>query len=144
MAVTVLNWKASRVTKGVQVSGTVGIPSSFVTSSHVVSLLIEGKAASFGSPSLPMIEDGDEVAAAGILKNGVLHADVLRNVSSGVVYARWSALQTMVMLGFAGIFVLLALLFLGFGGIGIAFLIPAYFLFTIGTRTRKAARLLGG
>jgi hypothetical protein len=34
-------------------------------------------------------------------------------------------------------------LFLGFGGLGLVFLIPAYFLFTIAGRTRKAAAALG-
>lgn len=143
MAVTVWKGKASRVTKGVHVSGSVSTGIGFIESRQVLSLLIGDKPATFTSSTVPMLEDGDEVAAAGVVKNGVLHADALRNDAAGVVYARWSSLQATVMLAVAGLFVLMGLLFLGFGGLGLVFLIPAYFLFTIARRTRKAAAALG-
>jgi hypothetical protein len=143
MAVATTRGKASRVTKGVHVSGTVGATTGHVGSSQVVSLLIGTTPATFASPSLVMIEDGDEVVAAGVLKNGMLQADALRNDTTGIVYARWSALQSMVMLGVAGVFVLFGLLFLGFGGLGIVFFIPSYFLFRMAMRSRKAAAALG-
>jgi hypothetical protein len=65
-----------------------------------------------------MLNDGDQVAAAGRLKNGVLHAGAFRNITTGMVY-RTPPLQLGATYVSAGLCGALGLLFLPLGGFGI-------------------------
>jgi len=89
MAITVLKGKAARVTKGQRITQGVNEQGAPVTPTYVtntVGMLIDGKPANFWTRADVLIKDGDEVSAAGILKNGILDAKALRNDSTGVIY----------------------------------------------------------
>ena len=53
---------------------------------QIASFRIDGKPVQFKSRTLVSISDGDEVIAAGPMKNGTLEALAVRNISTGAVY----------------------------------------------------------
>lgn len=81
---------------------------------QIVSMRVDSKPVHFRTRSLPSISDGDQVAAAGTMKNGTLEAVALRNLTSGASY---HPPTTMVMVGSVALIVLgiPLIAFLGFG-----------------------------
>lgn len=81
---------------------------------QIVSMRVDSKPVHFRTRSLPSISDGDQVAAAGTMKNGTLEAVALRNITSGASY---HPPTTMVMVGSIALIVLgiPLIAFLGFG-----------------------------
>lgn len=96
---------------------------------QIVSMRVDSKPVHFRTRSLPSISDGDQVAAAGTMKNGTLEAVALRNLTSGASY---HPPTTMVMVGSIALIVLgiPLIAFLGFGlffiGVGVWMLMKAF------------------
>jgi hypothetical protein len=152
MAITVLTGKASRVTKGQRITQGVNDQGVAVTPTYVtnvVGMLIDEKPVNFLTRATLLIQDGDKVAAAGIMKKGILDARALRNDSTGVIYYYLTPSQANMQIGGAA---LLALC-----GLKLAQLMPmlapiaiilfgwiAYWVFNTARKAQKSAKALGG
>ncbi|MBI1366657.1 MAG: hypothetical protein GC153_11970 [Alphaproteobacteria bacterium] len=100
---------------------------------------IDGEPVQFRTRSLPSVNDGDEVAAAGASKNGTLDALAMRNVTTGASY--FPPTLTPMILG--GVLVVIGIPLIPLLGIGLFFagfggwaLFKAY-------NVRKAIKALG-
>jgi len=150
--ITVLKGKASRVVTGQRVTQGVsdqGVPVTPVYVTNTVGMFVDNKPVNFWTRATVHIQDGDEIAAAGFLKNGVLDAKALRNDSTGMLYYYLTPTQAKVQVGAA---VVLALC-----GLNLAELMPmlapvmvilfgciAYWVFRIARRAQVSAKALGG
>lgn len=152
MAISVLRGKASRVTKGQRITQGVDDQGVAVTPTYVtntVGMLIDGKPVNFWTRATVLIQDGDEVSAAGIMKKGILDARALRNDSTRVIYYYLTPTQANLQIAGAA---LLALC-----GLKLAQLMPmlapvmiilfgsiAYWVFSTARRVQRSAKALGG
>ena len=116
---TVLSGRATNVTLGSDYSymataqhGPVAIKN------QLVSMRLDSKPVLFRTRTLPSISDGDQVAAAGNMKNGTLEAVALRNLTTGSSY---HPPTTIVMVG-AGALILLGIPLIAFIGFGFLFI----------------------
>lgn len=119
MSITVLSGVASNVTLGSDYSymataqhGPVAIKN------QIVSMRLDSKPVLFRTRTLPSISDGDNVAAAGSMKNGTLEAIALRNLTTGSAYHPGT---NMVMVG-AGLLIILGIPLIAFIGFGFLFI----------------------
>ncbi len=119
MSIIVLSGVASNVTLGSDYSymataqhGPVAIKN------QIVSMRLDNKPVLFRTRTLPSIGDGDQVAAAGTMKNGTLEAVALRNLTSGASYHPGT---TAVMIG-AGLLIVLGIPLIAFIGFGLIFI----------------------
>jgi hypothetical protein len=140
MPTTVVKGAASRVSRSTNVSGTSG-DQGVVSTTQVLNLLIDTTPVQYAARSLVMLENGDQVAAAGRLRNGVLYAGAFRNVTTGVVY-RTPPWQVGVTFAGAGLCAAFGLLFLGFGGLGILPLGGGAWLFWTAKNAAAAAKAI--
>lgn len=53
------------------------------TTTHVLQCTVHNKPVLLKMPTPPFINNGDEVAVAGVVKNGILHGYAYRNITSG-------------------------------------------------------------
>lgn len=76
----ILNGKAEKLRVGVEVSGS----DDQITSTHVATMVVSGKAVRMEMPSAFVISEGDELVMAGDLgRDGIVKAYAYRNVSNG-------------------------------------------------------------
>jgi hypothetical protein len=151
MAITVLKGKASRVTKGQRVTQGVDAQGAAATPMYVtntVGMLIDGKPVNFWSRGEVLIQDGDEVSAAGIAKNGVLDAKALRNDSAGMIYYFFTPSQANMQIVGAAVLALCGFWFIRLVPmIWPIALIPfgcAYWVFKRARMVQNSAKALGG
>ena len=139
MSVIVLSGVASNVTLGSDYSymataqhGPVAIKN------QIVSMRLDSKPVLFRTRTLPSISDGDNVAAAGTMKNGTLEAVALRNLTTGSAY---HPATTMVIVG-AGILILLGIPLIAFIGFGFLFIGAGAWVMMKALNVRKAVAQL--
>lgn len=80
----VVTGTVSRLRHSVEISGN----QHGVGTSQILAFRIGKQAVELGMPSLPQIEDGDEVAVAGDVVNGILVAQAYRNFSNNT-HGEW-------------------------------------------------------
>ncbi len=151
MAITVLRGKASRVTKGQRVTQGVDDQGAAVTPIYVtntVGMLIDDKPVNFWTRATVLIQDGDEVSAAGIVKKGILDAKVLRNDSTGVIYYYFTPAQANRQIVGAAVLALCGLFFVRvvpmIWPIAIIPFACAYWVFKRARTAQSCARAVGG
>lgn len=80
---TVVRGKASGVEKGID---TTPLRNGAVVVNQLAGLRLDNTPVVYRGRDFPSIRDGDEIVAAGDMKNGTLDAIALRNVSTGATY----------------------------------------------------------
>lgn len=139
MALTVLSGHATNVSLGSDYSyAATSQHGPVAIKNQLVSMRLDSKPVLFRTRTLPSISDGDQVAAAGTIKNGTLEALAVRNITTGASYYP----GTMSVIVLSALLILLGLpliAFLGFGllfiGLGVWFLMRAF-------RVRNAVTLI--
>lgn len=102
---------------------------------QIAAFRVDNKPVVFRTRTFPSIKEGDEVVAAGSIKNGTLHAIALRNASTG---ANYSPPLTMAIV-LASLLAVLGLMSLGIGLGYIILPIAAFVFFRIYTVSQAAA-----
>lgn len=120
MPLTIITGTASNVALGSDYSYAASQQGPVAIKNQLVSMRLNGKPVMFRTRSLPSISEGDQVSAAGTEKNGTLEALVLRNVTTGAIYAppTISAIILAAILIIVGIplcFIFIGVFFVGFG-----------------------------
>jgi hypothetical protein len=139
MSLIVLSGVASNVTLGSDYSymataqhGPVAIKN------QIVSMRLDNKPVLFRTRTLPSISDGDQVSAAGNMKNGTLEAVALRNLTTGSAY---HPPTNMVMVG-AGALIILGIPLIAFLGFGLFFVGGGVWVLMKALNIRKAVAQL--
>jgi hypothetical protein len=112
---------ATGLVRSSQTEGAVGRNGGSVRTAQVLTFRLDGKVVEIKLPTQPNVDDGESVTVAGREKNGVFRALALRNDVTGAVYAIPSGPGfvmggLLVVLGVPLLFVVVGVLFLGFGG----------------------------
>lgn len=81
--VTVVRGKASGVEKGMDTTPT---RNGAVLVNQLAGFRVDNKPVVYRGRDFPSIHEGDEIVAAGEMKNGTLQAMAVRNVSTGATY----------------------------------------------------------
>lgn len=81
--VTVVRGKASGVEKGMDTTPT---RNGAVITNQLSGFRVDNKAVVYRGRDFPSIHEGDEVVAAGEMKNGTLQAMAVRNATTGATY----------------------------------------------------------
>jgi hypothetical protein len=121
MAMVTRSGAATGLVRSSQTEGAVGRNGGSVRTAQVLTFRLDGKVVETRLPSQPSIDEGESVTVAGQEKNGVFRALALRNDATGAVYAIPSLPGfvmggLMIALGVPLLFIVVGVLFLGFGG----------------------------
>src|ERR1700759_3320972 len=110
---TIISGTASAVLLGSDLSYAATANGPVAMQNQLVTLRIDNKPVSFRTrQGVPSISEGDKVGAAGAMKNGTLHADALRNYTTGASYHP----QTLWVMVLSAALALLGLPLIGFIG----------------------------
>ena len=102
---------------------------------QIAAFRIDNKPVVFRTRTFPSIKEGDEVVAAGTMKNGTLHAVAMRNASTGAHYSPPLAMAIVL----ASTLALIGLMSLGIGLGYIVLPIAAFVFYRIYTVSQAAA-----
>lgn len=83
---TVVRGRATDIEKGSDFSYAATSDGPMPIKDQIAAFRIDNKPVVFRTRSFPSIKEGDEVVAAGAMKNGTLQAVALRNASTGATY----------------------------------------------------------
>lgn len=120
MALSKISGAVSGLRQSSETTGHMGPKSGAVFTAQLLTLRVGGKPVEIKLPSIPSLEDGEQVTAVGREKAGTLRALALRNDATGAVYTQPTipSYITGVLLLILGIplsFVIVGLPFLAFG-----------------------------
>lgn len=132
---TVVRGRATDIEKGSDFSYAATTNGPMAIKDQIATFRIDNKPVVFRTRTFPSIKEGDEVVAAGSIKNGTLHAIALRNASTGASYS--PPLTMAIVLG--SLLALLGLMSLGIGLGYIILPIAAFVFFRIYTVSQAAA-----
>jgi|JI10StandDraft_1071094.scaffolds.fasta_scaffold57299_6 hypothetical protein len=132
---TVVRGRATDIEKGSDFSYAATTNGPMAIKDQIAAFRVDNKPVVFRTRTFPSIKEGDEVVAAGSIKNGTLHAIALRNASTG---ANYSPPLTMAIV-LASLLAVLGLMSLGIGLGYIILPIAAFVFFRIYTVSQAAA-----
>lgn len=121
MTLTTLSGVATGIRHSTETRGHVGRNGGNIQTGQVLAFRIGDHSAQIKLKDVPDVRDGDRVTLAGQLKNGTFHALALRNDQTRAVYSNpampgYIMGGLMVALGVPLLFILVGVLFIGFGG----------------------------